>query len=394
MEVDDLDLDGEFASNDLDYYCEMEDCADDAINEEEIIYFSQQETGEAKAKPVIKYKSKSTKREDKPFKLSWEQYAEYYFSQNMKEIDDDDIFVSPTGERCDFVPFPKIKENILKPDSFFPKGSQGINTLIPYYNPAAKNIFQYFSLETQKALFECPDILDKTIEELDEEIKELTEEIDKCPRSHDDYTVVLPFDENLKDSVCICADVMTFDFADLGQRAQFDVILMDPPWFVQGNIDKTTRGVELGYEQMKLKDIKKIDITKIQSNGYMFMWVVSSTYSEAIEILNDWGYEFVAQINWIKTSKRGNYKPSIGYYVQHTKETCVVAKKGLGYDGMNEEKFNDLIVQPRPLRQSQKPEALYEIIEEVFPDALYLEIFARAHNLRNGWVSLGLELPK
>lgn len=42
--------------------------------------------------------------------------------------------------------------------------------------------------------------------------------------------------------------------------------------------------------------------------------------------------------------------------------------------------------------QSQKPEQVYEIIEKLVPNGNYLEIFARRNNLRNFWVSVGLEL--
>lgn len=42
--------------------------------------------------------------------------------------------------------------------------------------------------------------------------------------------------------------------------------------------------------------------------------------------------------------------------------------------------------------QSQKPEEIYQLIEALVPDGKYLEIFARRNNLRNYWVSVGLEL--
>ena len=35
--------------------------------------------------------------------------------------------------------------------------------------------------------------------------------------------------------------------------------------------------------------------------------------------------------------------------------------------------------------QSQKPEEIYELVEELFPGGSYLEIFGRRNNLRNEW---------
>lgn len=42
--------------------------------------------------------------------------------------------------------------------------------------------------------------------------------------------------------------------------------------------------------------------------------------------------------------------------------------------------------------QSQKPDEIYEIIEQMIPNGRYLEIFARKNNLRNYWVSIGNEV--
>ena len=42
--------------------------------------------------------------------------------------------------------------------------------------------------------------------------------------------------------------------------------------------------------------------------------------------------------------------------------------------------------------QSQKPKNIYDIVEALVPDGHYLEIFSRRNNLRNFWVSIGLEL--
>jgi mRNA m6A methyltransferase catalytic subunit len=50
-----------------------------------------------------------------------------------------------------------------------------------------------------------------------------------------------------------------------------------------------------------------------------------------------------------------------------------------------------VIIAPRRA-QSEKPPQLYELIEQLVPNGKYLEIFARRHNLRNYWVSIGLEL--
>ena len=42
---------------------------------------------------------------------------------------------------------------------------------------------------------------------------------------------------------------------------------------------------------------------------------------------------------------------------------------------------------------SRKPDEIYELIERMKPGGRKLELFARPHNRRKGWVSLGNQLP-
>jgi len=82
-----------------------------------------------------------------------------------------------------------------------------------------------------------------------------------------------------------------------------------------------------------------------------------------------------------------------GFYLQHAKETCLVGMKGPISD-MNRVRRcleSDVIFAERR-GQSQKPEQIYELVEALVPGGKYLEIFARRNNLRNYWVSIGLEL--
>lgn len=80
-----------------------------------------------------------------------------------------------------------------------------------------------------------------------------------------------------------------------------------------------------------------------------------------------------------------------GYYLQHAKETCLVGRKGTDPIGCRYQVCSDVIYAERR-GQSQKPERIYEIIEELVPNGRYLEIFGRKNNLRDGWITIGNEL--
>ena len=58
---------------------------------------------------------------------------------------------------------------------------------------------------------------------------------------------------------------------------------------------------------------------------------------------------------------------SHGFYLQHSKETCFVAKKGNPPPLTNFGKESDVIYSER-LGQSQKPIDIYELIERLVPN--------------------------
>ncbi|CAG8452850.1 16439_t:CDS:2 [Acaulospora colombiana] len=68
-----------------------------------------------------------------------------------------------------------------------------------------------------------------------------------------------------------------------------------------------------------------------------------------------------------------------------------MGRKGEDPPGCNHSISSDVIFSERR-GQSQKPEELYEMIEELVPNGKYLEIFGRKNNLRDYWVTIGNEL--
>ena len=58
---------------------------------------------------------------------------------------------------------------------------------------------------------------------------------------------------------------------------------------------------------------------------------------------------------------------SHGYYLQHAKEVCLVGKKGSDPPGTRKCVGSDIIYSERR-GQSQKPEEIYQLIEELVPN--------------------------
>eukprot|EP00951_Prasinocladus_malaysianus_P031154 scaffold296999_cov35-Prasinocladus_malaysianus.AAC.1 len=164
---------------------------------------------------------------------------------------------------------------------------------------------------------------------------------------------------------------------------------MDPPW--QLATANPTRGVALGYSQLTDADIENLPIPKLQQNGLLFIWVINAKYKFCLDLFDKWGYTMVDEIVWVKMTVNRRLAKSHGYYLQHAKEVCLVAKKGNDPGLLRHGVCSDVIFSERR-GQSQKPEEIYEMIEELVPNGKFLEIFARKNNLRNFWVSIGNEV--
>ena len=312
--------------------------------------------------------------------------------KNFSDIPENDLTIDPAGNKRRFIPFDEIKDRILNTDSYLSPNEAGVLTFLPNFIAGDPKHLEYFGLTSELQKTELSKIKEMTNEELQKELEATSKELEVIPPTKNPTSIAIPgYSTNLKNAIAINADIRSFDWKRLGQIQKFDVIVMDPPW--QITFSTVTRGVQLSYEQLEHTIIANMPLHYIQDNGFMFMWVVASQLMNGISMMKNWGYRIVETINWVKVSKSGIYLPSHGYYFQHNKETVLVGIKGDPPDEMNASAFRSLLVGPREVRQSQKPSQLYEIIEEMFPGMMYLEVFARPHNLRNGWVSIGIELP-
>ncbi|KAJ3163076.1 hypothetical protein HDU86_002245 [Geranomyces michiganensis] len=165
--------------------------------------------------------------------------------------------------------------------------------------------------------------------------------------------------------VPIKANVVTFEWAALASAAQFDVILMDPPWQLASHAP--TRGVAIAYQQLPDALIEELPIPSLQTNGFVFIWVINNKYVKAFELMQRWGYEYVDDITWVKQTVNRRMAKGHGYYLQHAKETCLVGRKGKDPPGCAHGVASDVIFSQRR-GQSQKPEELYEMIEKLVPN--------------------------
>ena len=101
---------------------------------------------------------------------------------------------------------------------------------------------------------------------------------------------------------------------------------MDPPWKLSSSAP--IRGVKIKYETIHDKGILELPIQKLHKNGYLFFWTINSKYFIALEMMKKWGYTPFDEISWVKKSTNGKLMKGNGFYLQHSKEICIVGVKG------------------------------------------------------------------
>lgn len=72
---------------------------------------------------------------------------------------------------------------------------------------------------------------------------------------------------------------------------------------------------------------------------------------------------------WVKMTVNRRMAKSHGFYLQHAKEVCLVGKIGDDPPGVRRSIGSDIIFSERR-GQSQKPEEIYQLIEELVPNGV------------------------
>jgi mRNA (2'-O-methyladenosine-N6-)-methyltransferase len=104
---------------------------------------------------------------------------------------------------------------------------------------------------------------------------------------------------------------------------------MDPPW--QLSSANPTRGVAIAYDTLSDTEIISencIPLDRLQTDGFLFIWVINAKFRLALEMYDKYGYKLVDEILWVKQTVNGKINKGHGYYLQHAKETCLVGYKG------------------------------------------------------------------
>lgn len=168
----------------------------------------------------------------------------------------------------------------------------------------------------------------------------------------------------------------------LKRQKKFDVVYADPAWDIN---QKGRYGAINHYHLMKLKDIMAMPIRDMTAdNAALFLWIVGGQDGRDAgkAVMDAWGFKLVQDFQWIK------FQMGMGGIVRHARETMLIGVKGkmpVDFKGQM-----DWEVWPRQ-EHSHKPEEAYAVIERLYKNRNYLELFARKRPSNPNWYIWGDE---
>jgi N6-adenosine-specific RNA methylase IME4 len=161
----------------------------------------------------------------------------------------------------------------------------------------------------------------------------------------------------------------------------YDVIVADPPWRYNFSVDNADK-IERHYATMTVEDICNLQVPS-NNNAVLYLWATAPKLKEALKVMEAWGFEYKTNAVWDKTWI------GMGYWFRGQHELLLVGVKGKFSPPIASERVSSVIVEKKG-KHSQKPTCILDWIDQWFPTANKLEMFARRS--RDGWDSHGEEI--
>ena len=169
----------------------------------------------------------------------------------------------------------------------------------------------------------------------------------------------------------------------MNKEKKYQIIYADPPWkydFSKDNSDK----IEEHYPTMELEEIKSMEVPS-DDNCVLYLWATVPKLIEALEVMKAWGFTHKTQAIWDKDWI------GMGYWFRGNHELLLVGTKG-NISPPDRTKLVSSVFRIKRTEHSKKPYKIRTLIEQWFPNANRLELFARQRF--EGWDVWGNEAPK
>lgn len=163
----------------------------------------------------------------------------------------------------------------------------------------------------------------------------------------------------------------------------YNLILADPPWRYNFS-NSSKRAVENHYDSMSLDDICALKVAELAARDcVLFLWATIPKLPEAFRVLEAWGFAYKSAAVWRKSGM------GMGYWWRVDTELLLTATRGEPKPPAPQERVSNVIDAAKG-RHSEKPAAVWDLLERLYPEAKRLELFCREP--RPGWDIWGNEI--
>lgn len=149
---------------------------------------------------------------------------------------------------------------------------------------------------------------------------------------------------------------------------KYQIIYADPPW--KYNFPNTKHyKIESHYPSMEAEEICKLRIPSAE-NSVLFLWATAPKLLEALRVMDAWGFNYKTNAIWDKVNR------GLGYWFRGQHELLLVGTKGK-FSPPPVDKRVSSVYSEKKFGHSKKPSYFREIINQAYPRATKLELFAR-----------------
>ena len=162
----------------------------------------------------------------------------------------------------------------------------------------------------------------------------------------------------------------------------WQVIFADPPWRFSGNsAAKPGRNAMGHYPCMTIQQLCDMPVKDIVAkDALLMMWVTVPFLEKAFDVVKAWGFRYKSEVVWDKG------KIGTGYWARNQHELLWICRRGK-FPCLRPALFPTSVVSETRREHSRKPEHPQFIVQERYPQARKLELFARRY--RGGWTTWG-----
>ncbi len=177
------------------------------------------------------------------------------------------------------------------------------------------------------------------------------------------------------------------------KKKKYNVLYADPAWEYGSGGPRGGRFGPLDYRTMPTKEIAALPVRELaEDTAALFLWATSPFLEDALTVGRAWGFRYIRLDKvWSKKTKNGNRHGVVGPWGMTDAEFLLLFTRGKGMNKLQAASNQWTIVEAEfPGRHSEKPAIFRQMIEERFPDARRLELFAR--KVHDGWDAWGDEV--